>query len=189
MHSMTLLTAILMRDLVFVAFLVIIFGIGLRRPFVFVLAYVYIDVVSPQRLTYLLLNSIPISLIAAGFAVGAWLLVDDKRDSRFAPRQLIMLLLTVYCWITTSQADFPIEAADKWSWVWKAMAFAIFLPLTLRTRLRMEALALFMVTSAASIIIIGGIKTLGSGGGYGGLNLMVTNNTGTTNQAPSPVLR
>lgn len=175
---MTLLTAILMRDLVFVAFLVIIFGIGLRRPFVFVLAYVYIDVVSPQRLTYLLLNSIPISLIAAGFAVGAWLLVDDKRDSRFAPRQLIMLLLTVYCWITTSQADFPIEAADKWSWVWKAMAFAIFLPLTLRTRLRMEALALFMVTSAASIIIIGGIKTLGSGGGYGGLNLMVTNNTG-----------
>jgi probable O-glycosylation ligase (exosortase A-associated) len=62
--------------------------------------------------------------------------------------------------------------------VWKALAFAIFLPLTLRTRLRIEALALFMVLCAASIIIVGGIKTIVSGGGYGELNLMVSNNAG-----------
>jgi probable O-glycosylation ligase (exosortase A-associated) len=62
--------------------------------------------------------------------------------------------------------------------VWKALAFAAFLPLTLRTRLRIESLLLFMVLSAASIIIVGGIKTVGSGGGYGELNLMVTNNSG-----------
>ncbi|NWO81794.1 putative O-glycosylation ligase, exosortase A system-associated, partial [Escherichia coli] len=34
------------------------------------------------------------------------------------------------------------------------------------------------ILSAASIIIVGGIKTLGSGGGYGELNLMVANNSG-----------
>jgi probable O-glycosylation ligase (exosortase A-associated) len=167
-----------MRDLVFVAFLVALIGAGFKRPFLFVLAYVYIDIVSPQRLTYVLLNTVPISQIVVGLAVAAWLLVDDKRDTRFAPRQLLMLILTLYCWVTTTQADFPIEAAQKWDWVWKAMAFAIFLPLTLRTKLRIEALALFMVLSAATIIIVGGIKTLGSGGGYGALNLMVTNNTG-----------
>ena len=167
-----------MRDLVFVGFLLALFGVGFRRPFVFVLAYVYIDIVSPQRLTYLLLNTVPISLIAVGLALGAWMLVDDKRDTRFAPRQLLILILLLYCWVTTTQADFPIDAADKWTWVWKALAFAIFLPLTLRTRLRIEALALFMVLSAASIIILGGIKTLASGGGYGALNLIVTNNTG-----------
>ncbi len=32
--------------------------------------------------------------------------------------------------------------------------------------------------SASSIIIVGGIKTLASGGGYGELNLMVSNNSG-----------
>ena len=53
-----------MRDLVFVAFLCALFAAGLRRPFIFVLTYVYIDIVSPQRLTYLLLNSVPISLIS-----------------------------------------------------------------------------------------------------------------------------
>lgn len=167
-----------MRDLAFVAFLGAIFAMGFRRPFLFVLTYVYIDIVAPQRLTYLLLNSVPISMIAAGLAIAAWVVVDDKRDVRVAPRQGLMLLLLLYCLYTTRTADFPVDAQFKWEWVWKALAFAVFLPLTLRTRLRIESLLLFMVLSAASIIIVGGIKTLGSGGGYGELNLMVSNNAG-----------
>ena len=167
-----------MRDLAFIGFLAALFGMGFRRPFLFVLAYVYIDIVSPQRLTYYLLNSIQISAIAVALAFGGWLLADDKRDTRVAPRQLLIVALLLYCWVTTSYADFPVEARDKWGWVWKALAFAAFLPLTLRTRLRIESLLLFMVLSAASIIIVGGIKTLASGGGYGQLNLMVDNNSG-----------
>lgn len=167
-----------MRDLAFIAFLIALFGFGFRRPFVFVLTYVYIDIVSPQRLTYLLLNSVPISLIAVIAAVGAWAMFDDKRDTRLAPRQFLLLLMLIYCAITTRSADFPVDAMGKWDWVWKALAFAIFLPLTLRTKLRIEALLLFMVLSAGSIVIVGGIKTLASGGGYGELNLMVSNNSG-----------
>nr|WP_246352409.1 putative O-glycosylation ligase, exosortase A system-associated [Sphingomonas xinjiangensis] len=153
-------------------------GTGFRRPFLFVLAYAYIDIVSPQRLTYLLLNAVPISMIAVALAVLGWLVIDDKRDVRMAPRQLLIVALLGYCLYTTLNADFKLEALEKWAWVWKALAFAAFLPLTLRTRLRIESLLLFMVLSAASIIIVGGIKTLGSGGGYGELNLMVTNNSG-----------
>ncbi|MGN6278748.1 MAG: putative O-glycosylation ligase, exosortase A system-associated [Sphingomonas sp.] len=167
-----------MRDLAFIGFLLAIFGMGFRKPFLFVLAYVYIDIVSPQRLTYLLLNSVPISMIAVVCAVGGWAVFDDKKDTRVAPRQFLILLLLVYCGITTLHADFPLNALDKWAWVWKSLAFAAFLPLTLRTRLRLESLLLFMILSAASIIIVGGIKTLASGGGYGELNLMVSNNSG-----------
>ncbi|WP_025560814.1 putative O-glycosylation ligase, exosortase A system-associated [Sphingomonas sp. UNC305MFCol5.2] len=167
-----------MRDLAFIAFLAALLATGFRRPFLFVLAYAYIDIVSPQRLTYLLLNSVPISMLAVALAVAGWLAFDDKKDVRVAPRQFLIVLLLGYCLYTTLHADFPIEAKDKWEWVWKALAFAAFLPLTLRTRLRIESLLLFMVLSAASIIIVGGIKTLGSGGGYGELNLMVTNNSG-----------
>lgn len=167
-----------MRDLVFIGFLAALFAIGFRRPFVLILTYAYIDIVVPQRLTYILLNSVPVSLIAVIAAVMAWAIVDDKRDMRFAPRQFLLLLLLIYCGVSTSTADFPIEAAGKWEWVWKALAFAIFIPLTLRTRLRFETLSLFMVLSAASIIIVGGIKTLAGGGGYGTLNLMNSSNTG-----------
>jgi probable O-glycosylation ligase (exosortase A-associated) len=168
-----------LRDLVFVAFLGAFFAAGFRRPFIFVLAYVYIDVVSPQRLTYVLLNSIPISLIAVVLTVGGWLVADDKRGTRVTPRQGLIVLLLIYCYCTTLTADFPAEALDKWGWVWKCLAFAAFLPFTLRTKLRIESLLLVMVASAASIIIVGGIKTIASGGGgYGSLNLMVANNSG-----------
>ncbi|SEK95882.1 probable O-glycosylation ligase, exosortase A-associated [Sphingomonas palmae] len=167
-----------MRDLAFIGFLLALWGTGFRRPFLFVLAYVYIDIISPQRLTYYMLNSVPISLIAVVLVVLGWALADDKKDSRFAPRQALFLVLLAYCYATTKMADFPLEALDKWEWVWKNLAFAAFLPLTLRTRLRLESLLLFVVLSAASIIIVGGIKTLVSGGGYGELNLMVANNSG-----------
>jgi probable O-glycosylation ligase (exosortase A-associated) len=167
-----------MHDLALVGFLAALFALGFRRPFLFVLVYIYVDVVSPQRLSYFLLNAVPISLMAFGAAFGGWLLADDKHGTRIAPRQGLILLLLIYCFFTTINADFPVEALDKWAWVWKALLFAIFLPLTLRTRARIEAVGLFMCLSAASIIIVGGIKTLASGGGYGVLNLMVSNNSG-----------
>jgi probable O-glycosylation ligase (exosortase A-associated) len=167
-----------MHDIPFLVFLGAMFAFGFKRPFLFVLTYAYIDIVSPQRLTYVLLNSVPISMIAVALAVGGWLAVDDKTNVGFAPRQWLLLIMLGYCFYTTINADFPLEAQGKWEWVWKALAFAIFLPLTLRTRLRIEALLLFMMLSAASIIIVGGIKTAAGGGGYGELNLMIDNNSG-----------
>ena len=167
-----------MRDVFFLLFLAGMFAISFRRPFLFVLLYAYIDIVSPQRLSYFLLNSVPISAIAFAFAFLSWLAIDKKRDSRFSWRQLLMALLLLWCWNTTAHADFPLEAADKWSWVWKSLVFAIFLPLTLRTRLRIEALALVMVLCASTIIVGGAMKTVMAGGGYGELNLMVEDNSG-----------
>lgn len=167
-----------MRDLFLIAFVVALIGTGFKRPFLFVLAYAYIDIVAPQRVSYYLLNSIPISLITFCLAFVGFFLADSKEGSRFSPRQGIMALLLLYCGYTTTTADFPVEAMEKWSWVWKAMVFAIFLPLTLRTRLRIEALALVMVLSAASLIITGGIKTLASGGGYGALTFLISDNYG-----------
>jgi probable O-glycosylation ligase (exosortase A-associated) len=166
------------RDLVFLAFLGAFIALGFRRPFLFVLVYAYVDIVSPQRLTYYLLNSIPISMIAAVLAILGWLVADNKSNARFAPRQALILLLLVYCGVTMTWAKFPIDAAEKWDWVWKGLAFSAFLPLTLHTRLRIEALILTMILCAGSIIIVGGLKTATFGGGYGVLNLMVSNNSG-----------
>ncbi|HEX8263262.1 MAG TPA: putative O-glycosylation ligase, exosortase A system-associated [Allosphingosinicella sp.] len=166
-----------MRDLAFILFLAALFGLGLRRPFLFVLAYIYIDVVSPQRLSYYLINSVPVSMIAACLALVGWLVAEKKAEMRFSVRQGLIAILLCYTFYTTRNADFPIEAAEKWDWAWKVLAFAIFLPLTLRSKLRIEATILYLILSAAAIIIVGGIKTVLSGGGYGVLNLMVNNNS------------
>jgi O-antigen ligase len=153
-------------------------ALGVRRPFLWLLAYVYIDVLVPQKISYTILNHIPISLIAFVLCFGGWLMIDAKSDTRFTLRQGLLALLLAYCGVTTLSADFPVEAAEKWAWVWKGLVFAIFLPLTLRTRLRFEAVILVMVLSVGAIIVDGGIKTVVGGGGYGQLPLFVNDNTG-----------
>jgi hypothetical protein len=167
-----------MRDLALVGFLCAVLLLGFRRPFLWVLAYAYVDIVSPQHLAYYLLSGISVSMVVAALAIGGWLLFDNKKGATVAPRQLLILLLLGYIYFTTSYADLPVDALTKWDWAWKALFWSIFLPLTLRTRLRVESYLLVMVLSASAIIIVGGIKTMLSGGGYGALNLLVDNNTG-----------
>ena len=167
-----------MRDLALVGFLAALVALGFRRPFFFVLAYAYVDIVSPQRLSYYLLNSIPVSMIVAGLAVVGWAVAEDKKGTRIPFRQWLILILLVYVYFTTQSADFPIEAKAKWDWTSRALIWAFFLPLVLRTRLKIEANLLVMILSASAIIIVGGIKTAISGGGYGELVMFIDNNTG-----------
>jgi len=167
-----------MRDLGLVLFLLAMLGLGLKRPFVFVLAFVYVDIVQPQRLSYYLLSSASISMMLAPLAMGAWLLFDEKRWTRFSGRQGLILALLAYVAMTTFHADLPGEAQEKWVWVWKVLVFAAFLPFTLWSRLRIEALLLVLALSAASIMIAVGIKTAAGGGGYGANLAFVDNNTG-----------
>ncbi len=167
-----------MRDLIFVGYLVAIMLLAFKRPFLFTLIYAYIDIVSPQRLSYFLLNSVPLSLIMFVLAFLGFMVSDDKKNVRFAPRWVLLLVLLAYCGYTTTVAAEPVAALEKWSWVWKALVFAAFLPLTLHTKLRIEALVLTMVLCASALIVTGGIKTAAGGGGYGSLVILIDDNSG-----------
>ena len=167
-----------MRDLIFVAYVAAILLLAFNRPFIFTLVYAYIDICSPQRLSYFMLNSVPLSLIVFGLAVIGFLVSDDKHNVRISPRWALLVVLLIYCGYTTTVAVEPVAALDKWSWVWKALVFAAFLPLTLTTRLRIEALVLTMVLCVSALIVTGAIKTLAGGGGYGVLVLLIYDNSG-----------
>ena len=167
-----------MRDLIFVGYLAAIMLLAFKRPFLFTLIYAYIDIVSPQRLSYFLLNSIPLSLVMFALAFLGFLVSDDKKDVRVAPRWVLLLVLLAYCGYTTTVAAEPVAALEKWNWVWKALVFAAFLPLTLHKKLRIEALVLTMVLCASALIVTGGIKTATGGGGYGALVILIDDNSG-----------
>src|ERR1700750_1846611 len=107
-----------MHDLALLGFLLGLILLRLGKPFIFVLGYTYVDIVSPQRLSYYLLNSISVSLIFFALALRGLLAVDDEKGTRLAGRQLIMILLLLWCAFTTFTADFPLPAAEKWAWVW-----------------------------------------------------------------------
>lgn len=167
-----------MRDLIFVGYIALIMLMAFKRPFLFTLVYAYVDIVSPQRLSYFLLNSVPLSLILFALAFAGFALGDDKKDVRVSPRWFLLIMLLSYCGYTTTVAAEPVAALDKWNWVWKALVFAAFLPLTLRTKLRMEATILTMVLCASALIVTGGIKTAAGGGGYGSLVILIDDNSG-----------
>jgi probable O-glycosylation ligase (exosortase A-associated) len=167
-----------MLDLVFLAFIAYVLVLGIKRPFVWVLLYVYIDIIAPQRIGYSLITSLPVSLIAFAAAFGGWIVLDRKEGARFTARQALLVMLLGYCWWTTGNADFPEDAATKWDWVWKALLFAIFLPVTLTTRARIEGLALTLILSLATIVIGTGMKTVLGGGGYENLHFFVNDNSG-----------
>ena len=167
-----------MLGLALLGFIAMCLAFGLKRPFIWVLMYIYIDCVAPQKVGWGFIQSVPLSEIAFVAAFGGWLVLDGKRGTRFTLRQGIIAVLLAYCFVSTGVADFPVEALAKWDWVWKALLFAIFLPLTLRTRLRLEAAALIMVLALSTIVINGGVKTVFGGGGYGELALLVKENSG-----------
>ena len=64
------------RDIAFVVFLAALLTLGLKRPFIFTLAYAYVDIVSPQRLSYSC-STISLSVVVRPRA-GAWFFVDDS---------------------------------------------------------------------------------------------------------------
>ncbi|QLC20962.1 putative O-glycosylation ligase, exosortase A system-associated [Parasphingopyxis sp. CP4] len=167
-----------MTDLAFAGFVAALLILGLRQPFLWVLAYAYVDVVSPHELSYRLLSDIPLSMIVAPLAIGGWFVFDKNKSFQTSPSQWLIAMFGLWCGFTTLYAEFPVEAEFKWDWVWKGMLWALFVPFALRNRVRIESYILFMVLGAATIMIAGAIKTLLSGGGYGTLNMMVDSNSG-----------
>ncbi|MEO0698122.1 MAG: DUF5935 domain-containing protein [Pseudomonadota bacterium] len=167
-----------MMGLIFLAFIGFALLLGVRRPFLWVLLYVYIDILAPQRIGFGLIESLQISMIAFLAAFGGYIVLDKKEHISFSWRQGLLLALLGYCFWTTGNADFPASAETKWEWVWKALLFAIFLPFTLTTRARLEALALTLVLTIGMIVISTGMKVTLGGGGYGNLVFFVDDNSG-----------
>ena len=166
-----------MLDYALTGFFLTLLALGLRRGFVWVLAYIYIDIFQPQRIATGVLDLLQPSLLAFVLAVGGWLMQRNGQRVQFHWRQGLIVALLVYCGISTQFADFANQAMMKWDWVWKVLLFAAFMPLTLTTRLRLEGATLVLILAAACIIIDGALKTLTGGGGYDELHLFVNNNT------------
>ena len=114
-----------MLDLVLTAFVILFLSMGLKKPFLWVLAFLYVDIDAPQKASYALLTSVQLSLVVFVLAVVGWALFDNKQDTRVNYRQFLIFLLLVYAGITTMSADFPAHAQEKWGWVWKGLVFAL----------------------------------------------------------------
>lgn len=167
-----------MRDLLIIIVYSSFFFYGMRAPFVLLLGYVWVDIFTPQLVSYGIMQIIPVSMIIAIAALLS--LIFTAPPIKLINRTPIILMFAFACWMTLTLfwAAVPEAAWEKWDWAFKGVLVACLVPLFIRGRTELEALIWTIVLAGMAHCIPFGIKVLISGGGYGQAKGLVANNTG-----------
>ncbi|MDT7934379.1 MAG: putative O-glycosylation ligase, exosortase A system-associated [Sphingomonadaceae bacterium] len=167
-----------MRDLAILGLLLGLLAISFRRPWMLTFAYLYVDLTQPQRLGYSWIASTPISFIFAVLALGGFF-VERRKNLRLGFVQAATL--SMIAWFTLSYFWSAIPDDEwwfKWDSAWKSMVFAVFLPFVITTRRRLDAVVSLIVLAIGLVSGNAALKTLGGGGGYDNLAMIVPTNKG-----------
>jgi len=151
---------------------------GFRAPILFVLAYVWASIFTPQHVAYSIIKSIPISLIFAVLAIGAFFMLKKVEYIRWRPQSIITGLLAAWMTLTLVWAVVPGPAFEKWDWAIKSIAFTVIIPHFLRDRQDFEAFIWTILAAGMAHCIPFGAKVILSGGGYGMPLGLVAGNSG-----------
>lgn len=151
---------------------------GFRAPILFVLAYVWASIFTPQHVAYSIIKSIPISLIFAVLAIGAFFALKKVDHVRWRAQSIITGLLAVWMTVTLLWAVAPAGAYYKWDWAIKSIAFTVIIPHFLRDRQDFEAFIWTILAAGMAHCIPFGAKVILSGGGYGMPLGLVAGNSG-----------
>src|SRR5690606_23309959 len=79
-----------MLDLALIAFIGALLALGLKRPFFWVLTYIYTDIVAPQKIGWGPIQALPVSLIAFAAAFAGWLFLGSKLGIGFPLRDAVI---------------------------------------------------------------------------------------------------
>jgi probable O-glycosylation ligase (exosortase A-associated) len=168
-----------MRDALIALVLLSLAAVAFWRPWLMTFAYLYADLVQPQRLSYFLIQSIPVNFILGAAAVVLFIF-DKKKNLRIGGIQVLMILFTIWFTLTSNWALIKDgQVWFKWDAAWKSVLFAgVFMPMVLSTRRRIEAVVCLLALCVGLVTMSGGLKTALGGGGYETLNLIVRVNRG-----------
>lgn len=155
-----------MRDILIIAIVAIGVIAALRRPWIGVLLWTWLSMMSPHRMAWGIAYDAPLAAIAAGVTLLGLIYTRDK-SSPFKGTPTVMLLL-FSCWFTLSwlfgldvSGDYP-----QWEKVLK-INFMVFVAMALINHKR-DLFALIWVT-AGSLALLGakgGVFTIMTGGNY-----------------------
>ena len=156
-----------MQGIFLLAVYAVLFIIGLVKPFVMMLGYIWTDLFTPQELYPEILGLFPVSLVMGAGAVLSYLLSGVR--SRRSLTSITYLLIAFGGWMTVTLlwAEVPEYAWLKWDWAVKTVLFTAVFPFFFRTRVQIEAFLLTIIFSTSGLLAPAGIKTFLTGGGYG----------------------
>lgn len=155
-----------MRDLVLVAILLGLVPVIVARPHIGMLAYAWLSLMNPHRLTYGFTYGQPFALAVFVLTLAAWLFAREPKLPRMHP--LLWLILVFACWFsfTTLFAWAPEAAFGKWDRAIKMTVAVLFTAVLITDQQRWQQLVAVLALSIAFFGVKGGIWTILTGGNF-----------------------
>lgn len=154
------------------------FFFGLRAPHILVLGYVWVDIFTPQLISYGILTEVPVSMLLGVAILLSLARLPSSPDVKLRLVTILVGLLSIWMTASLAWAVVPDAAYIKWNWAIKSVAFSCLVPFFFRNRVQIESLIWIIVLSGMGHCIPFGTKILVSGGGYGRSLGLIQVNTG-----------
>ncbi|MEO6747908.1 MAG: putative O-glycosylation ligase, exosortase A system-associated [Caldimonas sp.] len=155
-----------MRDILIVSIVLIGCAAALRRPWIGVMLWTWLSIMSPHRYAWGWAHDAPLAACAAA-ATFIGLLVTRERESPFkSPAVVLFAVFTAWATLSWLLGFDPNGDYDRWNRMIKINLMIIVALMLLHSKLHILALAWVVTGSLAILGIKGGLFTLVSGGGY-----------------------
>lgn len=139
---------------------------ALKKPFVGVLVWIWLSLMNPHRISWVLGNAQLAQLVAI---VMLFSLLISRTEEKKIPWNTITILLALWwfwIFVTTLVASNPSGAWVQWDTVWKVMLTTFVIIMVLNTKERLIVAAMAMMLSIGFFGFKGGFFTLATGGSY-----------------------
>lgn len=153
-----------MRDLLIFA---VIFGslpVILYRPFVGVMVWTWLSLMSPHRLTWSYAYDFPFAKVVGGVTILAMLLSSQRKRMPFTRETIALLAFVGWMSLTTILALEQSDAWAQWEKVVKIQLIVLVTMMTLTDRRKLELFVWMIVLSVGFYGVKGGVFTVMNGG-------------------------
>lgn len=153
-----------MRDWLLTGVVFVLIPISFARPWIGVLAWYWIGLMNPHRLTWSFAYTMPFAMMIALATLAGALFARDRRPIPAAPEVWLMLILLAYFAFTTLFAWAPEEAWAQLEKVSKIILMTLVALMFIYGRNRIRALLFVVALSIGFYGFKGGIWTITTGG-------------------------
>jgi probable O-glycosylation ligase (exosortase A-associated) len=155
-----------MRDVALFGFVLGLIPFILYRPYLGVLAYIWLSVMNPHRLTWGYAYDFSFALIIGATTLVGALLTRRRGTVPLNSLSIALGLFMLWTSITTIVALYPEESYEKWVVTAKTLFIVLMIPVLIQTREHFRLLIWVIVISLAYYGIKGGVFVLATGGAF-----------------------
>ena len=153
-----------MRDYALTAVVVALLPVCLVRPWLGILAWYWIGLMNPHRLTWSFAYTMPFAMLIGGATLLGAIVAKDRRPIPWNRELVLMAILLVYFTVTTFFAWAPANAWPQWEKVTKVIFMTFVATMFIYGKDRIRALLFVVVASIGYYGFKGGIWSIVRGG-------------------------